>query len=376
MNYDFCDKERALFEDLQKRLAGFAEGKNLEDGETDRINAHVRQAAALLSETPYLKLGLEKLDGLCGLLTLTAGMEILASVSPSVCLSLEAGSRVFARIIGSWGTAAQKEKWLPALLAGKQVGAVALSEASTNVDNDPMTTDGKASGNEVIINGRKRFVINAPIADGFAVAGTLEGSPAIFLVEKGAPGLFIGERIKTLGYNGAAISEIRLENCRIAENQVIRPKESQPLAAVRTWENQAIIGCSLGLMKSAFESAKDYAKTHRTGGKPIIAYQEIGFKLSEMLTLLQTAQLLAYRAAWVVENDPKEAESLILCAKVFCTESAEQVAGEALRIFGGFGYISGNPAERVYRCAKYGQVAGTSTEIARVKIGDSALGMR
>jgi len=85
---------------------------------------------------------------------------------------------------------------------------------------------------------------------------------------------------------------------------------------------------------------------------------------------------LAYRTAWMVENEPKEAESQVLCAKVFCTESAEQVASEALKIFGGFGYVSGNIAEQVYRCAKYGQVAGTSTEIARVKIGDSALGNR
>jgi alkylation response protein AidB-like acyl-CoA dehydrogenase len=129
-------------------------------------------------------------------------------------------------------------------------------------------------------------------------------------------------------------------------------------------------------MKTAFESAKAYAKAHRTGGKPIIAFQEIGFKLSEMLTLFQTAQLFAYRTAWAADHNSKEAESLTLCAKVFCTESAEQVAGEALKILGGSGYISGNAAEQAYRCAKYGQIAGTSTEIARVKIGDAALGMR
>jgi alkylation response protein AidB-like acyl-CoA dehydrogenase len=136
------------------------------------------------------------------------------------------------------------------------------------------------------------------------------------------------------------------------------------------------LGASLGLMKTAFESARAYAKSHKTGGKPIIAFQEIGFKLSEMLTLFQTSQLFAYRTAWTTEKDPKEAESLTLCAKVFCTESAEQVASEAMKILGGAGYIAGNAVEQSFRCAKYGQIAGTSTEIARVKIGDTALGLR
>ena len=93
-----------------------------------------------------------------------------------------------------------------------------------------------------------------------------------------------------------------------------------------------------------------------------------------MLTLYQTAQLYAYRAAWTADDNPKEADGLTLCAKVFCTEAAETVAGKALQILSGEGYQSGSAAEQAYRCAKYGQIAGVSTEIARVKIGDAALG--
>jgi alkylation response protein AidB-like acyl-CoA dehydrogenase len=147
------------------------------------------------------------------------------------------------------------------------------------------------------------------------------------------------------------------------------------LNTLKLWENQILIGVSLGLMKKAFETAKNYAKSHKTGGKPIIAYQEVGFKLSEMLTLFQTSQLFAYRTAWSATAEPKDVESLTLCAKVFCTESAEKVASDAMKILGGAGYITGNPVEEAFRCAKYGQIAGTSTEISRVKIGDTALGM-
>ena len=146
------------------------------------------------------------------------------------------------------------------------------------------------------------------------------------------------------------------------------------LNQLRLWENQILIGASLGLMKTTFESAKNYSKTHKTGGKPIIAYQEVGFKLSDMLTLFQTSQLFAYRAAWTEVAAPKDLESLTLCAKVFCTEAAEQVSAKAMNILGGSGFISGNPVEQAFRCSKYGLIAGTSTEISRVKIGDAALG--
>jgi len=145
---------------------------------------------------------------------------------------------------------------------------------------------------------------------------------------------------------------------------------------LRQWENLVLIGASLGMMKSSFESAKTFANTHRTGGKPIIAYQEVAFKLAEMLTLYQTSQLLAFRAAWASNMSDRKGGSLTLCAKVFCTESAEKVASQALQVLSGTGYRKGNKAECAYRCAKYAQIAGTSTEIARVKLGDEALGYR
>jgi alkylation response protein AidB-like acyl-CoA dehydrogenase len=218
-------------------------------------------------------------------------------------------------------------------------------------------------------------VINAPLADWFAVASMMDGKNVICLVEKGAPGLVIGKRGSTLGYEGVAISELTLNECTIPANQVIWPEnDKEMLNQLRLWENQILIGASLGLMKTTFESAKNYSKTHKTGGKPIIAYQEVGFKLSDMLTLFQTSQLFAYRAAWTEDAAPKDVESLTLCAKVFCTEAAEQVSAKAMNILGGSGFLSGNPVEQAFRCSKYGQIAGTSTEISRVKIGDTALG--
>jgi alkylation response protein AidB-like acyl-CoA dehydrogenase len=254
---------------------------------------------------------------------------------------------------------------------------VALSEDSLNVDNDPLKTTGIFDGDFLNITGDKTYVVNGPVADQVAVAGLMNGRLALFIIDQRSGGLAAGEPFSTLGYGGTAISRISLNNCRISMDQVIGPFEDRSvLDTLRLWENQILLGASLGLMKAAFESARDYAKTHRSGGKPIIAYQEVAFKLSEMLTLLQTSQLFAYRAAWTLETSPKEAESLMWCAKVFCTEAAEKVSGYSLQILAGSGFISGNPSEIAYRCAKYGQIAGTSTEISRVKIGDAALGYR
>jgi alkylation response protein AidB-like acyl-CoA dehydrogenase len=284
-------------------------------------------------------------------------------------------TRLFGSIVAAWGNNEQKKRWLAPLMKGQFLGAVALSEDSLNVDNDPLKTTGTQDGDFFSITGDKTYVINGPVADWLAVAGLLNGRLALFIIENGTGGISTGKPFSTLGYDGASISRISLRNCRISMDQVIGPFEDRcALDTLRLWENQILLGASLGLMMAAFESARDYAKSHKSGGKPIIAYQEVAFKLSEMLTLQQASQLFAYRTAWTLETSPKEAESLMWCAKVFCTEAAEKVSGYSLQILAGSGFISGNPSETAYRCAKYGQIAGTSTEISRVKIGDAALG--
>jgi alkylation response protein AidB-like acyl-CoA dehydrogenase len=302
-------------------------------------------------------------------------MEIVSSFSQSLYLSVEMSTRLFGRIINTFGNEEQKNKWFSPVLSGKKLGAVALSEKSMNIDNDPMATTGIRENATIRISGTKNYVINGPVADFTAVAGIIESKPAIFIVEKGAAGLIPGKSLVTMGYDGLSVSGLTLDECRIKECDVIGPfEDNSAFDTLKMWENQILVGGSLGMMKSSFESAKAYAKTHRTGGKPIIAYQEVAFKLAEMLTLFQTSQLFAYRAAWAADAKSRESEVLTYCAKVFCTEAAEKVSGSALQILSGEGYLSGNAAERAYRCSKYGQIAGTSTEIARVKIGNAALG--
>jgi alkylation response protein AidB-like acyl-CoA dehydrogenase len=377
MDYDFTNQEIAFFSDISEKIAPLAASLDLEKRGPATDAERQRRVLSLLSETPYMKLGHGAYGEMNGALTLMGAMEVLSAITPSAYLSAEASTRLFGRAVSEWGTELHKSRLLAPLLDGSLVGALALSEASMNIENQPLQTTGRKEGDTVSVSGKKQYVINAPIADWIAVAGVFADECAVFFVEGGSPGLTVQPPLETIGYEGVPIAGIVLENCRIPESQVIVPGAGkQTPRLLRRWEDQILLGASLGLSKAAFDTAKDFAKSHQSGGKPIIAYQEIGFKLAEMLTLLQTAQLLAYRSAWSLETGAGDAGEVLHCAKVFCTDAAEQIASEALRILGASGYTAGNPAERAYRCAKFGQIAGTSTEIARASIGDAALGYR
>jgi alkylation response protein AidB-like acyl-CoA dehydrogenase len=376
MNFDFTESELRFFDALRRNLDGFVQGRDLETNNGDAAHRHVREALALLAKAGYLDLGLAKdRTESGGELRLMGGMEILAAASPSLFLAIEMSTRLFGRILAFWGNEAQAKKYLRPLRKGKLLGAVALSEKSMNVDNDPLETCGSEQGHELKVNGRKHYVLNGPVADWTAVVGRFQDAPAVFLVKNNTRGLQKEARLQTLGYDGVQMCHLELDDCRIPLDQVILPEADEAvLETIRLWENQILSAACLGMMQSSLESARNYAHTHQSGGKPIVAYQEVAFKLAEMLTLYQTAQLMARRAAWMLNVNPREAMELTLCAKVFCTESAEKIAGQALQILAGQGYQRGNKAECAYRCAKYTQIAGTSTEIARVKIGDRALG--
>lgn len=377
MNFDFSTREQAFFTALAERMEDFFKDRDPETRDAAGAEKAVRELLGRLAETPYLSLGLTGMEnGWGGMVTLMPAVETLARYSPSLTLAVETSTRVFGRILARWGSDRQRKNILEPIVGGGLLGAVALSETAMNVHNDPLATAGETDGRQVVVNGEKTYVVNAPLADWLAVAGRLDGRDVVFLVEKGTPGLSCGDRLDTLGFEGAVISGLTLCDCRIPADQVIGSGKDDLLETVRLWENQLMVGASLGMMKGAFESARDHAKQHRSGGKPVIAYQEVGFKLSEMLTLFQTAELFAWRAAWYADAGKKGVAAMTDCAKVFCTENAEQVASWALQILSGSGYTLGNAAERAYRGAKYGQIAGVSTEIARVRIGDDTLGIR
>ena len=378
MDFEFNNDETRLLADIRSIMETLSAETALEQKDIQPAKDAIRTALLHLAPCGILKHMVE--DDRAGgpkPSVLMAAREIVAAVSPSLMLSVGMSTEVFGRILAAWGRGDQQNGLLSSLTKGSLLGAVALCEDTFNAESDPLTTTGVPDGNDVVLSGRKDYVVNGPIADWTAVIGRFEDENAIFLVEKDTAGLSLNDRKQTIGYDGAVICSLQLDGCRINANQLLQLQQPDTaLENIRFWENRLLTGLSLGLMKAAVDDTAHYAKSHKSGGKPIIAYQTIGFKLAEMLTLFQTAQLMAYRAVQQPARRLKEATASTLCAKVFCTEAAEKVAADALQILSAAGYFSGNPTEHAYRCAKYGQIAGTSSEMARIKIADDTLGYR
>lgn len=373
MNFDYPESQET-FRIRLKELFGPAERAALITAESldlEGLRTAFIRMMKKLGEAGYFSPGLESGKNSPDLL---AVQEVLAAADPSLFLSAEVSIRVFGRLLAVYGSADQKKEFLPALREGRLLGAVGLTETGMSLAGNPLLTKGTREGEGFRVSGTKGHVVNAMVADCIAVAGEIDTGPAFFLIRNPSEGLLIGERMPTLGYDGAVISPLTLHDCFVPSRSVLGPFPGQQvLEAARAWEDEILTAASLGLMQKAFDAASQYAKDHRSGGKPIIAYQEVSFKLAEMLTLLQTARLLAYRAAWMSETENREAAVLARCAKVFCAEAAEKVTSSALQILGQQGFVRGNPAEEGYRGAKYLQIAGTSTEISRITIGDLLL---
>ena len=301
--------------------------------------------------------------------------EELARLHPPLYFSLEGGNGLLLRLVNAYGSEAQKEYIAPALASGRTLGSVALVEEHGNVEDNPLQTEARSSGDGIILSGRKNMVANGPVADWIGVACLLGGKPAFALLGCDALDPSAFSRLPGGGLVPSLYYSLRMDSTEASEQDLIGPFDTmEPLVTLRRWENEMLIGASLGIMRRSFDQAKAHAKEHQCGGRPLVAYQEVGFKLAEMLTLIHTAQLLAYRAAWMTATGDREAKTLIHCAKVFCAEAAESVSSTALKILGIQGYLGNQQAEHAHRQATLVQIGGTSSERARMKIGDSVLG--
>ncbi|MBU1742967.1 MAG: acyl-CoA dehydrogenase [Proteobacteria bacterium] len=372
MNFDLTDEERGLaakvkdaFDDEQRaRLV------ELDAGRIEPTRELLSPLLATLAKTGYL--ALDRGEGAIRRRLIVA-REALATRSPSLFLTIETG-RLFGELIQEHGSAELASKVLPELAAGRALGTIALTEPEHGLPLDALSTTAAREGDGFDVSGVKARVPIAPLADWLAVAVDLEGRLAWAVIRTDEAGVGLGPRVPFLGPGGLAAADVTLEGVRVEPGFLLGPFDDPgaiTLPAER--EDDVMIAAALGVMQRAFEAAKRHAKERQGGGKPLIAQQEIGFKLAEMLTLVQTARLLAYRAAWLADAGDREAGVVAACAKVFCTENAEKVASQALQVLGGGGLVQGNPAEQAYREAKYLQLAGTAVEWARMKIGDLVL---
>ncbi|MDL2286742.1 acyl-CoA/acyl-ACP dehydrogenase [Desulfococcaceae bacterium OttesenSCG-928-F15] len=373
MNFDFSKEHLELTEAIKNALKKTSGVEKLLSAQNPQeVKRELLNKIGKLVESGYLKLGTGTSFTDCNV---TAVLEVAAQYGPDFFIPMEMSTRLFGRILWNYGTSSQKKTCLEPIQKGLLIGAVALSEKNLSIENAPLACRGEKKGDSVKVTGEKNFVVNGPFADCFAVVGEMDGRSAIFLIPENTEGLIRGEAFPAAGQSGVLLSSITCHGCLIPMDQVIIPeKPEQMIATLRLWENQILSASAIGNMLASFSRARDFAKTHKSGGRSIISYQEISFKLASMYTLIQAARMIAYCASSYLEAKDPAAITQMHCAKVFCAESAEKLSSEAMQIMGAHAWNGDHEAALSYWGAKYTQIAGTSTELARVHIGDALLG--
>jgi len=375
VNFDWTPEENEILARMLTLLdsAALPEAESLAEADVAQVKNIIGRFQRGLADIGYLSAAVGP-DARFESMKLLPGQTELARRDGSLFLAVETSARIFGGLIQGFDTTDRVGELSTALRRGDLIGAVAVSEPAEQGLSSDLRTTAVQEGTGYYLTGKKSFVTNGPIADFIAVVGLAENRPAVFLVEPGQEEVILSPRMKTLGYNGLAVCAVELRGAQVPPDRVLGPFEDRAVIDfIRFEEDRALTLAAVGLMQRVITESKRYANAHERSGKPIFAHQEIRFKLAEMLTLTQTAQLLAYRAAWLSSISDPEAETLVRCAKVFAAEASESVANMAMQIMAGHGYISGNVVERAYRDAKYAALAGTTSEIARMSIADDLL---
>lgn len=298
----------------------------------------------------------------------------LAKVCGSIGLSMAAHNSLCTGHILQFGNEEQKKKYLPKLATGEHIGAWGLTEANTGSDAMRMQCVAKADGDYFVINGAKNWIthgITGNIAVVLARTGELLDSRGItaFIVERGTPGFRGGKKENKLGMRASETAEMIFEDCRVHKSQVIGQVGEGFIQSMKVLDGGriSIAALSVGIAKGAFDAALKYSQERQQFGKPIAGFQAIAFKLSDMATKIEAAELLTFQAA-DLKNRGEKVTRQSAFAKYYASEVAVSTATEAVQIFGGYGYTKDFPVEKFYRDSKLCTIGEGTSEIQKLVI--------
>ena len=269
---------------------------------------------------------------------------------------------------------AQKEQWLRPLAQGEMLGAFALTEPHTGSDASALRTTAVRDGDEYVLNGSKQFITSGKYGDVaivMAVTDKAAGKRGIsaFWVPTSAPGYIVAGLEQKMGQHSSDTAHILLEDCRIpAENLIGEEGQGYKIALSGLEGGRiGIASQSVGMARAAFEAALAYAKERESFGKPIFEHQSVQFRLAEMAMKIEAArQLILHAAAMKDAGLPCLKEAAM--AKLFASEMAERVVSDAMQVFGGYGYVSDFPIERIYRDVRVCQIYEGTSDIQKILI--------
>ena len=310
-----------------------------------------------------------------GYLAHVIAMEEISRASGSVGLSYGAHSNLCVNQVRHWANAEQKQKYLPKLVSGEHLGALAMSEPGAGSDVMSMRTTAVRDGDAYVLNGSKMWITNATGADVIIVYAKTDpaaGSKGVsaFIVERGTPGLSMPQKLDKLGMRGSDTSEVLLEDCRVpAENLLAEEgKGAAILMSGLDYERVVLAGGSLGIMAACMEVVMPYIHDRKQFGQPIGEFQLMQGKIADMYTTMNACRAYVYAVAQACDRGLTTRFDAAGCILV-AAEKATWMAGEAIQALGGNGYINEFPAGRLWRDAKLYEIGAGTSEIRRMLIG-------
>ncbi|WP_305097846.1 isovaleryl-CoA dehydrogenase [Croceibacterium aestuarii] len=381
-DFDFALGENA--EMIRETVARFADEQIAPLAEAiDREDRFPEPLWQAMGELGLHGITVPEADGGLGLgyLEHVVAIEEVSRASASVGLSYGAHSNLCVNQIARWGTTEQKAKYLPGLISGEHVGALAMSEPGAGSDVVSMKLKAEAVQGGYVLNGTKFWITNGHIADTLVVYAKTDpaaGSKGItaFLIEKDFEGFAPGQKIDKLGMRGSPTSELVFDDCHVPEDNVLGEvgQGVKVLMSGLDYERAVLAGVQLGIMQACLDTVIPYVRERHQFGKAIGHFQLMQAKVADMYVALQSARAYTYavaRACDAGKTTRFDAAGAILLA----SENAFRVAGEAIQALGGAGYTTDWPVERYLRDAKLLDIGAGTNEIRRMLIGRELIGL-
>ncbi len=303
-------------------------------------------------------------------------IEELGRADASVAVTVSVASGLAAGMIARHGSAEQRQRWLPPIAAGEMLAGFGLTEPGSGSDAAALRTKARQDAGDWVIDGSKAFITNSgtPITGFVVVACRTEeedgaNGVSTIIVPADSPGFSVGPPYRKLGWRSSDTHELSFEGCRVPEDHLLGERGkgiAQCLAALDDGRI-SIAALSVGIAQGCLDASLRYAKDREAFGRPIGNYEAIAFKLADMRAAIEASRLLTYHAAWLKDQGrPYTTEAAI--AKLRASETAVDVAREAIQIHGGYGYTEEFPVARAYRDAKVLEIGEGTSEVLRLVI--------
>jgi alkylation response protein AidB-like acyl-CoA dehydrogenase len=306
-------------------------------------------------------------------------IEEISKVCGSIGLSVAAHNSLCTNHILSFGSEEIKRKYLPLLASGQWIGAWGLTEPNTGSDAMRMQCTATRDGDHWVLNGTKSWITHGKsghVAVVIARSGELLDSRGMtaFVVERGTPGFEAGKKENKLGMRASETAEMIFDNCRIHESQMLGVEGEGFIQSMKILDGGriSIASLALGIAKGAYEASVKYSKERHQFGQPIAHFQGISFKLADMATKIEAAELLTRQAGTLKDAGAKCTKEAAM-AKYYASEISVQVSTDAVQVFGGYGYTKDFPVEKFYRDSKLCTIGEGTSEVQKLVIAREAL---